>query len=74
MVVLIQQQQVKKRTAKINKKKKNKTKLRSKKKIFSHLDSRWTAVGTESINRWLRPVTYQNFSPKLLPQDYGFKN
>jgi NADP-dependent aldehyde dehydrogenase len=30
-------------------------------------DSRFTAVGTASIQRFLRPVCYQNFPEKLLP-------
>ena len=30
-------------------------------------DSRSTSVGTLAINRFLRPVSYQNFPPKLLP-------
>lgn len=31
-------------------------------------DSRFTAVGTDSINRWLRPISYQNFPSILLPK------
>ncbi|MCB9224121.1 MAG: aldehyde dehydrogenase (NADP(+)) [Crocinitomicaceae bacterium] len=30
-------------------------------------DSRFTAVGTDSIKRWLRPITFQNFPKELLP-------
>lgn len=30
-------------------------------------DSRFTAVGTDSIQRWVRPVTYQNWPNALLP-------
>lgn len=30
-------------------------------------DSRFTAVGTESIKRWVRPVSYQNWPKDLLP-------
>lgn len=32
-------------------------------------DSRFTAVGTQSIRRWLRPITYQNFPSTLLPEE-----
>lgn len=32
-------------------------------------DSRFTAVGIDSIWRWLRPVTYQNFPSELLPKE-----
>jgi 2,5-dioxopentanoate dehydrogenase len=28
-----------------------------------------TSVGTLSIRRWLRPVSYQNLPPELLPPD-----
>ena len=32
-------------------------------------DGRWTAVGMEAINRWLRPIAYQNFQDSnLLPE------
>jgi 2,5-dioxopentanoate dehydrogenase len=31
-------------------------------------DSRFTAVGTAAIRRWLRPVTYQNCPPEILPE------
>lgn len=30
-------------------------------------DSRFTAVGTQSIKRWVRPVSYQSFPNELLP-------
>lgn len=32
-------------------------------------DSRFTAVGVNSIYRWLRPITYQNFPKELLPPE-----
>jgi 2,5-dioxopentanoate dehydrogenase len=32
-------------------------------------DSRFTAVGSDAILRWLRPVCYQNFPLSLLPQE-----
>jgi NADP-dependent aldehyde dehydrogenase len=28
-----------------------------------------TSVGTMSIRRWLRPVSFQNFGEALLPED-----
>ncbi|TBN06854.1 aldehyde dehydrogenase (NADP(+)) [Hyunsoonleella flava] len=31
-------------------------------------DSRFTAVGTNSIKRWVRPVSYQSFPKELLPK------
>ncbi len=31
-------------------------------------DSRFTAVGTNSIKRWVRPVSYQSFPKELLPE------
>lgn len=31
-------------------------------------DSRFTSVGTAAIQRFLRPVCYQNFPPELLPE------
>ncbi|MCB0371854.1 MAG: aldehyde dehydrogenase (NADP(+)) [Muricauda sp.] len=31
-------------------------------------DSRFTAVGTHSIKRWVRPVSYQSFPTGLLPE------
>lgn len=31
-------------------------------------DSRFTSVGTAAIHRFLRPVSYQNFPPELLPE------
>jgi NADP-dependent aldehyde dehydrogenase len=30
-------------------------------------DARFTAVGTDSIQRWIRPVAYQNWPNSLLP-------
>jgi alpha-ketoglutaric semialdehyde dehydrogenase len=30
-------------------------------------DSRFTAVGTDSIKRWVRPISYQNWPNELLP-------
>lgn len=32
-------------------------------------DSRFTAVGTDAIKRFVRPVSYQNFSNSLLPDE-----
>jgi NADP-dependent aldehyde dehydrogenase len=32
-------------------------------------DSRFTAVGVQSIKRWLRPVAFQNFPDTLLPDE-----
>lgn len=32
-------------------------------------DSRFTAVGTQSVKRWLRPVAFQNFPEKWLPPE-----
>ncbi|MFH6771071.1 aldehyde dehydrogenase (NADP(+)) [Gaetbulibacter aestuarii] len=31
-------------------------------------DSRFTAVGTSAIKRWVRPVSYQSFPQELLPE------
>ena len=31
-------------------------------------DSRFTAVGTNSIKRWVRPISYQSFPKELLPE------
>ena len=31
-------------------------------------DSRFTAVGTHAIKRWVRPVSYQSFPNELLPK------
>ena len=31
-------------------------------------DSRYGAVGQSAVLRWLRPISYQNFSEELLPQ------
>lgn len=32
-------------------------------------DSRFTSVGGEAINRWLRPICYQDFPKELLPSN-----
>ena len=32
-------------------------------------DSRFTAVGLQSVKRWIRPVTYQDFPSQLLPDE-----
>ena len=32
-------------------------------------DSRFTSVGVDSIKRWVRPITYQDWPFKLLPND-----
>ncbi len=32
-------------------------------------DSRFTAVGSDSIQRWIRPVSYQNWPDELLPDE-----
>ena len=32
-------------------------------------DSRWTSVGPAALNRFLRPICYQNFSTALLPEE-----
>ena len=32
-------------------------------------DARFTAVGIQSIKRWIRPVTYQSFPKELLPNE-----
>ena len=32
-------------------------------------DSRFTAVGINSIKRWLRPVSFQDFPQSLLPEE-----
>ena len=31
-------------------------------------DERFTAVGVKAMDRWLRPVSYQNWPDKLLPK------
>ena len=31
-------------------------------------DSRFTAVGSDSIERWLRPVSFQSWPNQLLPE------
>ena len=35
----------------------------------SSTDSRFTAVGLDSINRWIRPITFQDFPNELLPEE-----
>lgn len=37
-------------------------------------DSRFTAVGTEAIRRWVRPVSYQDWPDSLLPEALKNKN
>ncbi len=37
-------------------------------------DSRFTAVGTHSIKRWVRPFSYQNWPDKLLPNELKNSN
>jgi NADP-dependent aldehyde dehydrogenase len=37
-------------------------------------DSRFTAVGTESIKRWVRPFSYQSWPNKLLPNELKNEN
>jgi len=37
-------------------------------------DSRFTAVGVQSINRWVRPISFQNWPNKLLPDELKNEN
>jgi NADP-dependent aldehyde dehydrogenase len=37
-------------------------------------DSRFTSVGTASIQRWVRPVCFQNFPDGLLPEELQESN
>lgn len=37
-------------------------------------DSRFTAVGTDSIERWVRPVSFQNWPNNLLPDELKNEN
>lgn len=37
-------------------------------------DSRFTAVGIHSVKRWVRPVTFQNWPDKLLPDELKNEN
>jgi len=37
-------------------------------------DSRFTAVGTASIKRWVRPISYQNWPNELLPDELKNEN
>ena len=32
-------------------------------------DSRWTSVGTAAMDRFMRPICYQNFDQALLPEE-----
>ena len=32
-------------------------------------DSRFTAVGVHAVRRWIRPISYQNFSEEWLPEE-----
>ncbi len=40
----------------------------------STTDSRYTAVGFDSIYRWMKPTCYQNFDEHLLPSELKNKN
>ena len=35
----------------------------------SSSDSRFTAVGLDSVKRWIRPISYQDFPNELLPTE-----
>ena len=37
-------------------------------------DSRFTSVGTSAIQRWVRPVCYQNWPDRLLPDELKNEN
>ncbi|MDI9308579.1 MAG: aldehyde dehydrogenase (NADP(+)) [Limnohabitans sp.] len=37
-------------------------------------DSRFTAVGIDSVKRWVRPVSYQNWPEELLPAELKSEN
>lgn len=37
-------------------------------------DSRFTAVGIHAVRRWVRPVSFQNFTDDLLPDELKNKN
>ena len=37
-------------------------------------DSRFTAVGIKSIDRWVRPLSYQDFPNELLPDSLKNNN
>ena len=37
-------------------------------------DSRFTAVGTNSIQRWVRPFSFQDFPDELLPDELKNNN
>lgn len=37
-------------------------------------DSRFTAVGTDSIQRWVRPISYQDWPNELLPDELKNEN
>ena len=36
-------------------------------------DSRYTSVGIDSIKRWLRPISYQNWPKDILKNDFSNK-
>jgi NADP-dependent aldehyde dehydrogenase len=40
----------------------------------STTDSRFTSVGTDGIKRFIRPVSFQNFPPFLLPDELKDEN
>ncbi|MBS1558852.1 MAG: aldehyde dehydrogenase (NADP(+)), partial [Bacteroidetes bacterium] len=40
----------------------------------STTDSRFTAVGTDAIKRFVRPVAFQNFPNSLLPEELKNEN
>ena len=40
----------------------------------STTDSRFTSVGTGAIKRWVRPMAFQNFPEKLLPEELQNEN
>ena len=37
-------------------------------------DSRFTAVGVDSIQRWVRPFSFQSWPNKLLPEELRNEN
>ena len=37
-------------------------------------DARFTSVGTAAIQRWARPICYQNFPPDTLPEELRNEN
>ena len=34
-------------------------------------DSRYTSVGIDSVKRWLRPISYQNWPKDILKNDFN---